>query len=299
MTSSEAEAIERELTPPFTVARPAELTVPLIFNSPHSGRVYPSTFLAASRLDAQALRRSEDAFVEELFGFVAELGALLLHAHFPRAYLDVNREPYELDPILFRDGLPHYANTQSVRVVGGLGTIARIVSESDEIYREPLTVEAALERIHRLYTPYHETLAALMLEAKREFGLAVLIDCHSMPSSPTADRGTGRPDFVLGDRFGTSCGGELTRLAAGQLSVLGYKVALNKPYAGGYITEHYGRPHKAQHVLQIEINRALYMDETTFQKTARFEELRDGLKTMVQALIPAIPGLAIPRAAAE
>jgi N-formylglutamate amidohydrolase len=299
MTSSEAEAIERELTPPFTVARPAELTVPLIFNSPHSGRVYPSTFLAASRLDAQALRRSEDAFVEELFGFVAELGALLLHAHFPRAYLDVNREPYELDPILFRDGLPHYANTQSVRVVGGLGTIARIVSESDEIYREPLTVEAALERIHRLYTPYHETLAALMLEAKREFGLAVLIDCHSMPSSPTADRGTGRPDFVLGDRFGTSCGGELTRLAAGQLSVLGYKVALNKPYAGGYITEHYGRPHKAQHVLQIEINRALYMDETTFQKTARFEELRDGLKTMVRALIPAIPGLAIPRAAAE
>lgn len=299
MSPSEAEAIERELSPPFSVVRPAELKVPLVFNSPHSGRNYPSTFLAASRLDAHTLRRSEDAFVEELFGFVADLGAPLLHAHFPRAYLDVNREPYELDPILFRDGLPHYANTQSVRVVGGLGTIARIVSESDEIYREPLSVEAALERISRLYTPYHETISALLLEAKREFGLAVLIDCHSMPSSPTADRTAGRPDFVLGDRFGTSCSGELTRLAASTLEAQGYAVALNKPYAGGYITEHYGRPHKAQHVLQIEINRALYMNETSFAKSQDFDRLREGLQTMVRGLIPGIPGLAIPRAAAE
>jgi N-formylglutamate amidohydrolase len=299
MSRSEAEAIETELRPPFSVARPGELKVPLVFNSPHSGRIYPSTFLAASRLDAHTLRRSEDAFVEELFGFVTDLGAPLLQAHFPRAYLDVNREPYELDPVLFRDGLPHYANTQSVRVVGGLGTIARIVSESDEIYREPLSVEAALERINRLYTPYHETLASLLLEAKREFGLAVLIDCHSMPSNPIADKGTGRPDFVLGDRFGTSCSGELTRLAASSLEALGYAVALNKPYAGGYITEHYGRPHKAQHVLQIEINRALYMNETSFEMSTGFDRLRHSLEAMVRALIPGIPGLAIPRAAAE
>jgi N-formylglutamate amidohydrolase len=299
MSLSEAEAIEMELNPPFFVARPGELKVPFVFNSPHSGRIYPSTFLAASRLDPHTLRRSEDSFVEELFGFVTELGAPLLHAHFPRAYLDVNREPYELDPVLFRDGLPHYANTQSVRVVGGLGTIARIVSESDEIYREPLSVEAALERINRLYTPYHETLSALLLEAKREFGLCVLIDCHSMPSHPVAAQSMGRPDFVLGDRFGTSCSGELTRLAASQLEALGYAVALNKPYAGGYITEHYGRPHKAQHVLQIEINRALYMDETRFEKSAGYERLRAGLETMVRGLVPGIPGLAIPRAAAE
>jgi N-formylglutamate amidohydrolase len=299
MSLNEAEAIERELAPPFTVARPEELAVPLVFNSPHSGRIYPSTFLAASRLDPLTLRRSEDAFVEELFAFVTDLGAPLLHAHFPRAYLDVNREPYELDPMLFRDGLPHYANTQSVRVVGGLGTIARIVSESDEIYREPLAVEAALERINRLYAPYHDTLAALLLEAKREFSLAVLIDCHSMPSNPVAEQGTGRPDFVLGDRFGTSCSGELTCLAADQLRALGYAVALNKPYAGGYITEHYGRPHKAQHVLQIEINRALYMNETSCAKSQGFDQLRDSLETMVRALIRGIPGLAIPRAAAE
>ncbi|MHA1133790.1 MAG: N-formylglutamate amidohydrolase [Alphaproteobacteria bacterium] len=299
MRRREAETIERELTPPFSLARPGELKLPLVFNSPHSGRIYPSTFLAASKLDPRTLRRSEDSFVEELFGFVTDMGAPLLHAHFPRAYLDVNREPYELDPVLFRDGLPHYANTQSVRVVGGLGTIARIVSESDEIYREPLSVEAALERINRLYTPYHDTLAGLLLDAKREFGLAVLIDCHSMPSNKMADQGAGRPDFVLGDRFGTSCSGELTRLAASQLEALGYAVALNKPYAGGYITEHYGRPHKAQHVLQIEINRSLYMDEQSFQKSPGFTRLRASLETVVRALVPGISGLAIPRAAAE
>lgn len=299
MSRKEAEAIDRELSPPFTVVRPAKLQLPFVFNSPHSGRVYPESFLASSKLDALTLRRSEDAYVDELFSFAASLGVPLLHAHFPRAYLDLNREPYELDPVLFRDGLPHYANTQSVRVVGGLGTIARIVSETEEIYREPLPVEAALERIHRLYVPYHDTLAALLAEAKRDFGLAVLIDCHSMPSNPVAGRRGMRPDFVLGDRFGTSCGGELTRAAAQALEGLGYGVALNKPYAGGYITEHYGRPHKGQHVLQIEINRALYMDESSFEKTLRFERLRAHLELMVRSLIPSISDLTIPRAAAE
>ena len=231
MSRSEAEAIEGELSPPFEVARPGEITAPLVFNSPHSGRVYPSAFLASSKLDALTLRRSEDAYVEELFGFVSALGAPLLYAHFPRAYLDVNREPYEIDPALIRDGLPHYANTQSVRVVGGLGTIARIVSESDEIYREPLSLVAALERINRLYTPYHDTLKALLTEARQAFGLAVLVDCHSMPSNPIADQGGARPDFVLGDRYGTSCSADLTRAAAQALKAQGYVVALNKPYA--------------------------------------------------------------------
>jgi N-formylglutamate amidohydrolase len=299
MNQSEADAIEAELTPPFEVARPTALKAPFVFNSPHSGRVYPRAFLSASRLDALTLRRSEDAYVEELFAFVADMGAPLLYAHFPRAYLDVNREPYELDPALFRDGLPHYANTQSVRVVGGLGTIARIVSESDEIYREPLTVGAALERINRLYTPYHAILRALLLEAEAAFGLAVLIDCHSMPSSPMADQGGGRPDFVLGDRYGSSCNAELTRLAAAQLKALGYAVALNKPYAGGYITEHYGRPQQGRHALQVEINRALYMDETTFERSAGFDGLKRDLERMARALAACVAGLKMPRAAAE
>jgi N-formylglutamate amidohydrolase len=296
---NEARAIETELTPPFSVERPKELKLPFVFNSPHSGRVYPKAFLAASKLDSMALRRSEDAFVEDLFGFVAELGAPLLHAHFPRAYLDVNREPYELDPALFREGLPHYANTQSVRVVGGLGTIARIVSEADEIYREPLSVGAALERINRLYTPYHATLRGLLDEAQSQFGVAVLIDCHSMPSGPMADQGASRPDFVLGDRFGTSCNGDLTRLACTQLRTLGHVVALNKPYAGGFITEHYGRPHNSFHALQIEVNRALYMDEITFAKSAGFDRLRQDLEGMVQALVTGVAQIATPRAAAE
>jgi N-formylglutamate amidohydrolase len=234
-----------------------------------------------------------------LLGFVSALGAPLLYAHFPRAYLDVNREPYELDPALIRDGLPHYANTQSVRVVGGLGTIARIVSESDEIYREPLSLVAALERINRLYAPYHDTLKSLLAEARQAFGLAVLIDCHSMPSNPIAEQGGTRPDFVLGDRYGTSCSAELTRAAAQSLKSQGYVVALNKPYAGGYITEHYGRPHAGLHALQVEINRSLYMNETTFDKSSGFDRIRRDLEGMARAVMAAIPGIGIPRAAAE
>jgi N-formylglutamate amidohydrolase len=296
---SEAEAIQNELNPPFEVLRPQELKLPFVFNSPHSGRVYPKTFLDASKLDSMTLRRSEDSYVEELFGFVAELGAPLLYAHFPRSYLDVNREPYELDPILFREGLPHYANTQSVRVVGGLGTIARIVSEADEIYREPLTIGAALEHINRLYTPYHATLKQLLAEAQAQFGVAVLIDCHSMPSSPMAEQGVGRPDFVLGDRFGTSCSPDLIGLASGQLKSLGHLVALNKPYAGGFITEHYGRPHEGIHALQVEVNRALYMNEASFEKSAAFDRLKADLERMVKAIAIGTSRLAIPRAAAE
>jgi N-formylglutamate amidohydrolase len=299
MSESEAQAIEIELAPPFEVAQPKQLALPLVFNSPHSGRVYPRAFLAASRLDSLTLRRSEDAYVEELFAFVADMGAPLLYAHFPRAYLDVNREPYELDPALFRDGLPHYANTQSVRVVGGLGTIARIVSESDEIYREPLAVEAALERINRLYAPYHATLRTLLDEAAAAFGLALLVDCHSMPSNPMAEHGSARPDFVLGDRYGASCGAEVTHLVAGQLKAMGYAVALNKPYAGGYITEHYGRPQHGRHALQVEINRALYMDETTFDKSSGFDRLKRDLEQVVKALAACVAGLKMPRAAAE
>ena len=167
----------------------------------------------------------------------------------------MNREPYELDPVLFRDGLPHYANTQSVRVVGGLGTIARIVSESDEIYREPLSVNAALERINRLYTPYHETLSSLMDEAKREFGFAVLIDCHSMPPRPHA--GT---TIVFGDRHGTSAGRDFVDAAMRATQRLGFGTACNVPYAGGYIVARHGRPQRGVHALQMEIDRSAYLD---------------------------------------
>lgn len=285
---------------PFTVDRPQRRDTPFIFNSPHSGCHYPESFLAASRLDALTLRKSEDTFVNELFADAPLFGAPLMQAHFPRAYLDLNREPYELDPALIYESLPNYANTQSIRVVGGLGTIARVVTESEEIYHEPLPLNEALERINRLYKPYHNILGELMLESHSAFGTAILIDCHSMPSSPAGDCSGPRPDFVLGDRFSTSCDKELTRCVAQELNRLGYVVALNKPYSGGFITEHYGRPAENFHALQIEVNRALYMDEANFEKTSGFDVIRRDMKQLIAMLAEHTPNLiTVPKAAAE
>lgn len=298
MQEAKAEIIETGLNPPFTISRPQRPSAPFIFNSPHSGRVYPETFLQASRLTPKALRKSEDAHVDELFAGVVELGAVLMQAHFPRAYLDVNREPYELDPALLRGDLPDYANTRSLRVIGGLGTIARIVNEQEEIYREPLSVEAALERINRLYRPYHESLSSLITTARDTYGYACLIDCHSMPSHQ-GERGGGKPDVVLGDRFGASCAPEVTRLASFILQDLGYKVALNKPYAGGYITEHYGKPAAGVHALQIEISRALYMNEDSFEKLHRFTGLQKDLGLFAKTMIERLPQHFARRRAAE
>lgn len=285
---------------PFEILAPAKHTAPLVFNSPHSGRVYLNEFLAASRLDLPGLRRSEDTFVEQLFAPVVKLGAPLMHAHFPRAYLDVNREPYELDPALIAETLPRYANTQSVRVVGGLGTIARVVAESEEIYRDPLRLVDVLERINQLYKPYHTALDGLMAACMQKFGIAVLIDCHSMPSGPLFDSGTARPDFILGDRFSTSCNPEFTRLAAEKLKSMGYVVEFNKPYAGGFITEHYGLPSKGRQALQIEVNRSLYMNEAKYERNVDFDVVRKDLTSLAEAMIEIAPALFnVPRVAAE
>ena len=290
---------DNELNPPFTVLSPRVVATPFVFCSPHSGRVYPRAFLAASRLDAAALRKSEDCFVDELFASVAGLGAPLIAARFPRAYIDVNREPYELDPELFNEPLPSFANTQSVRVVGGLGTIARIVADAEEIYRDRLSVAEALERIERLYKPFHSTLAGLLEDARRRFGIAILIDCHSMPSASIGQPAAARPDFVLGDRFGASCDAKLTRYLREQFSDAGYEVHLNRPYAGGFITEHYGRPTRGCHALQIEINRALYLDEQALIRTAGFANLQGDLARVLAKLISGLPDLLRGRAAAE
>jgi N-formylglutamate amidohydrolase len=270
--------------PMFEVMAPSRQTLPVVFNSPHSGCHYPAAFLASSRLDPQAIRRSEDTYVDELFAPVAEQGAPLLKANFPRAWLDVNREPYELDPKMFRGNLPSYANVRSIRVAGGLGTIARIVSETEEIYSEPLAVEEGLARIDAVYKPYHQALRQLILSTHAAFGFAVLIDCHSMPSSVRGGGGRLRPDIVLGDRYGTSCAGELTDAVAHSLTRLGYTVSRNKPYAGGFITEHYGQPSRGLHAMQIEVNRCLYMEEQSFAKTAGFARLASDLGRFIQDL---------------
>ncbi len=299
MPLNERASIEAELTPPFVVHEPVEQIAPFVFCSPHSGSVYPSVLLARSRLDAHTLRKSEDCFVDELFGAVATLGAPLIAARFPRAYLDVNREPYELDPELFGEPLPEFANTQTMRVVGGLGTVARIVADGEEIYGRPLPLAAAIERIERLYKPFHSRLAQLLERARRRFGVAILVDCHSMPSASMSQPGGARPDFVIGDRFGASCDAKVTRLFREAISQRGYQVQLNRPYAGGFITEHYGQPFKGVHALQIEINRGLYLNESKLTRTRNFDHLQRDLVQMTARIFAELPPIIAPRAAAE
>lgn len=286
----------KELDPPFELLQPAIPRGPVLFNAPHSGRIYPRAFRNQTRLDLMTLRRSEDAFVDDLFAGVVLRGAPLLKALFPRAYVDVNREPYELDPAMFSGSLPANANVTSIRVAGGLGTIARIVTEHDEIYAGPIPVEEALTRIETLYKPYHAALAQTLARFVKTFGVAVLIDCHSMPSLRN-DTGR-RPDFILGDRFSTACNPLIIDVAHERLRRLGYRVTRNKPYAGGYITETYGQPRLGVHALQIEINRGLYMNEKRVAKTPRFAEIQADLMTLAEDLIALAPDdLALPEAA--
>lgn len=272
---------------PFDVLVPDRRVLPFVLNSPHSGRIYPAEFLAASALDALSIRRSEDSFVDELFIGAVSLGAPLLRAHFPRAYLDVNREPYELDPTMFDGVLPAHVNTTSLRVSGGLGTIAKIVGDGSEIYRQKLTFEDATQRIETLYKPYHQRLGRLLGHAFEAHRCSVLIDCHSMPSIGGVldqDPGADRPEIVLGDRYGTACAPILMQTAERTLVDLGYRVARNNPYAGGFNTEQYGRPAHGRHALQIEINRSLYMDEKSVEPSLGFAKTKDHMTALLTAL---------------
>ncbi|MES2907364.1 MAG: N-formylglutamate amidohydrolase [Pseudomonadota bacterium] len=261
------------------------MRAPLLLNSPHSGRAYPSGFIAASKLDALTLRRSEDAYVDELLKPATQRGVPMMHVLFPRAFLDVNREPYELDPRMFSGRLPPFANTRSVRVAGGLGTIARIVADAKEIYAAPLCVNKALNRIETYHKPYHRALKSLLHKVRHRFGHVVMIDCHSMPSVMRGTSEKTKADFVLGDRYGTSCAPGILDVAHKTLESFGYRVARNKPYAGGYITEHYGAPAQGYHVLQLEVNRALYLDEQACEKTDGFDVLARRLGQLVEALL--------------
>lgn len=290
-----------ELQPAVEIVWPATSLSPLVLSSPHSGRVYPASFLAMSRLDPATLRRSEDAFVDDLMRPATRHGMPLLRALFPRAYLDVNREPYELDPRMFDERLPGHVNTRSMRVAGGLGTIARVVGDGQEIYARRLSVPAAFTRIEALYRPYHRALRALLASAIERFGIAVAVDCHSMPSVSAASGLTEdiKADIVLGDRHGTSCDPAFIAVLEEALRGAGYVVRRNKPYAGGYITEHYGRPSTRVHAVQIEINRALYMEEASFARKPAFERVSTDLATAAAALTAYTLDRTAFRAAAE
>jgi N-formylglutamate amidohydrolase len=282
--------------PPFTVLAPARQTVPVVFNSPHSGCHYPEDFLRVSRLAASTLRRSEDCYVDELFAAAVGCGAPLIKANFPRAYVDVNREPWELDPHLIDGPLPRNANTSSVRVAGGLGTIPRIVCEGEDIYYRKITIAEALARIRDLYEPYHAALADLLSRTRRTFGAAVLIDCHSMPSSAAANGGSpANPDVVLGDRHGNSCADAIVDILEQKLRSTGLRVQRNRPYAGGFITETHGKPAQGYHAIQIELNRAAYLDERTLARQTRFEDVKRKLTAVLKSFLPEVENLAQPR----
>lgn len=269
-------------TPPLELRRPVGSRVPVVLTSPHSGRRYRQDFLDASRLDAVAIRRSEDSFVEELFASGPEIGIPLLSANFPRAYCDVNREAWELDPAMFDDVLPDYVNSASPRVHAGLGTIARIVGTGEPIYAAKLRFAEAQLRVESCWRPYHDALSGLIEETRAMFGACLVIDCHSMPTMP--GRSFTRPDIILGDGFGTSCAPAIADFFQTSLVRLGMNVRRNDPYAGGYITRHYGRPREGVHVVQIEVARALYMNERNFTRNAQFSGTQQDIAEFLRAV---------------
>jgi len=266
---------------PFTITCPERQTQPFVFASPHSGRHYPASFVARSRLAPLALRRSEDAFVDEIFSSVVGLGAPLIAARFPRAFLDANRAPSEFDNTMFAGTLPFEVDSQSPRVTAGLGVIPRVVRDGAEIYREKLSTGEAETRMARLYRPYHDALARLIADTREQFGFAILIDCHSMPSAAAV------PDVIVGDRYGVSAAPLLTRLAEHAFETRGFSVARNTPYAGGHTTHLHGRRGGPVQALQIEISRALYLDEERIVPSAQFESLRARVGDALRALLSA------------
>lgn len=273
---------EPEFNPPFEWIEPSNAKAPVLVNSPHSGNTYPQSLLSKTELDSLSLRKSEDAFVDKLFTDAPLHGASMLNVFVPRAYLDLNREPYELDPKLIRERLPSYANPRTQRVAAGLGTIPRIVSDGLSILNTPLSLMEALERIERIHKPYHATLSAKLRQMRDTFGLALLIDAHSMPSIVSDKKMSA--DIILGDRYGASCAPWIMDISHDYFSKMGLRVARNNPFAGGYITEHHGRPERGIHALQIEIRRDLYMDERTIEPKPTFNLYREIMSNYIQTV---------------
>jgi N-formylglutamate amidohydrolase len=272
-------------TAPYRVVLPvAAAATPVICASPHSGRIYPAAMMSASQLDRHAIRRSEDAYVDRLIEAAPDFGHVVIAAEFARAYLDVNREPWELDPGMFADELPAFARARTARVAAGLGAIPKIVCEGQEIYARKLSFAEAEARVRQVHQPYHAALAALVAETKARCGLAVLIDWHSMPAVAACSRHGETCDVVLGDRFGAACTPAIAALVERELAGMGYRVARNAPYAGGYTTEHYGRPGRKAHALQIELSRALYFDEAALRPTDGFARLQTDLERLFATL---------------
>ena len=271
----------------YRLIRPDVQDTAVIFSSPHSGRDYPAAFLASSPLDARTIRSSEDAFVDTLFAMAPDFGAPLLAARLPRAFLDLNRAHDELDPGVI-EGISRLAHNP--RVSSGLGVIPRVVAGGRAIYRGKITLAEAEARIAAYWHPYHATLRDLMRATRAEFGEVVVIDCHSMPHEAIethARHGQPRPDVVLGDRFGAAAGAQVMARVEGAFQEAGLRVARNAPFAGAYIAQAYGRPTVLQHVVQVEIDRSLYMDEARIELRPDVAAFRDLMAGVVARLAEA------------
>lgn len=266
-----------EQTDVFSILHPAGKAGRFVINSPHSGDLFPATFLARAQLTRETLLRASDLYVDRLVSTLPEHGATLMAAHLPRSYLDLNREPFELDPRLIAGQLPIEANTRSLRVAGGLGTVPRVIGDQIEIYAGKLGLEEVMARIESAYLPYHRRLHQLLAATHAREGEVVLFDMHSMPSTSNGKPQRPMPDIIIGDRFGASASLPLVEAVESILRGEGFDVERNQPYAGGYITEYYGRPSVGWHAVQIEINRARYMNETTLLP-------HDGFSTLATAL---------------
>lgn len=263
---------------PFALARPAVRTTSVLFASPHSGRDYPSSFLRRSALDMQAIRSSEDAFVDLLFADAPIFGAPLLAATVPRAFVDLNRGADELDHALIDD---IRKTAHNPRVTSGLGVVPRVVANGRPIYDGKIALDEVLARVRENWFPYHGALQALLEETLADFGEAILIDCHSMPSEANGAPGIRRPEIVLGDRFGASAGQDIVELVEAAFASSGLRVARNSPFAGAYTAQRYGRPSRRQHVLQVEIDRSLYMDEKLIRPNGGFDAFRELMRGVV------------------
>lgn len=259
--------------PSHRIIAPAEVATGVVFASPHSGAAYADSFLRASLLDEMTIRSSEDAFVEQLFEAAPLLGAPLLAADVPRAFVDLNRAADELDPALI-DGAR--GASHNPRVSSGLGVIPRVVANGRAIYRGKITMAEAQMRLADHWHPYHRALRGLLDSARARFGTTILIDCHSMPHEAIDQAGgpANRPDIVLGDRFGAACGAGTMRQIERAFVDAGFRVARNAPFAGAFVTQHYGRPSRGQHAVQVEIDRSLYMDEATIKPLPEFEQIK-------------------------
>lgn len=268
----------------YLLHRPDVRSTSVVFASPHSGRKYPRTFLRRAVLDEVQVRSSEDAFVDDLFASAVDHGAPLLVAQSPRAYIDLNRGADELDPAVIEGVRRHSHNP---RIASGLGVIPRVVSNGRAIYDGKLSLADAHDRIASVWHPYHDTLQTLMDEAHKTYGEAILIDCHSMPNEAldgVGPSGGARPDVVLGDRFGAAAASPVVEQIEAAFGSAGFKVARNMPFAGAYICQTYGRPSRHHHAVQVEINRALYMDETTITPNSNYEAFRATLDGVIAEL---------------